>query len=537
VKHWLIALFTLLVSCFVCVPAHAQAPSAPQDELTCPIGTIPVNPQGYFSNLNRFTGKVRQHACVDFNGNLTLQPETVTVNVSTSVPVTCASSMTFPMAVTFATDFFVNLNCSVTSSAMSGTLTTGQEAVFTLTQDATGNRTFTWPVNFLNTPTLNIAANGTTVVTFQYCGATGNGNACPAGNWQNTDVGPAGAISFPVTGPGVFTNSPTGDNGTFVFLLDGLNPSTEWTGIGQPGANTSALIGGVLTPSGSVAHQSTAVAGYNNCQSGSTFCVGGYFSTRAQANGAGGVWGDNPIASDGGFNNVLMRGMEVDTNISGSSPSTDIRGIQINGIHATPAGGTAMNLPSRIAVSIDGGRWNEGYACGAGTMVVTAGLSGGGACFFMGGSFGSAGVQNSHYFAAMGQTAGNAHPYMYMFENGATGYFEMANSPFAPDQGLIATGTAAGLVGTGACATITTQTGGAWGGTFKCTGTTGAATVTVTIGGGVTAPNGWTLTSAWDQTTVANSLHQNAGGTTTTLIIGAATVTSGDVISWSAVGF
>ena len=113
--------------------------------------------------------------------------------VTSNVPVTCASSMTFTMAGTFVTDFFVNLNCSVTSSVMAGTLTTGMEAVFTLTQDSTGNRAFAWPANFLNTPPLNSVANGTTVATFQYCGIVGNGNACPANSWQNTDVGPAGA--------------------------------------------------------------------------------------------------------------------------------------------------------------------------------------------------------------------------------------------------------------------------------------------------------------------------------------------------------
>jgi hypothetical protein len=98
----------------------------------------------------------------------------------------------------------------------------------------------------------------------------------------------------------------------------------------------------------------------------------------------------------------------------------------------------------------------------------------------------------------------------------------------------ISSGVGPTLTGTGACATgsITTQLGGAWGGSFKCTGTTGASTITLTFA--LTAPNGWNLTNAWDQTTVANSLHQNPGGSQTTLIIGAGTVTQNDVINWGA---
>jgi hypothetical protein len=91
--------------------------------------------------------------------------------------------------------------------------------------------------------------------------------------------------------------------------------------------------------------------------------------------------------------------------------------------------------------------------------------------------------------------------------------------------------------GTGACATITTQlpaTVGGWTGSFKCTGTTGASTITITFPW--TALNGWTLTSAYDITTVANTLHENAS-TTTTLVIGAATITQNDVINWSALPF
>jgi hypothetical protein len=99
--------------------------------------------------------------------------------------------------------------------------------------------------------------------------------------------------------------------------------------------------------------------------------------------------------------------------------------------------------------------------------------------------------------------------------------------------GLIAGGTAAGLTGTGACATITTQTGGSWAGRATCTGTTGASTFIITPGS--TAPNGW-VCEAFDQTTRANLLQQTStSGTACTLT--ATSITLGDVIVFSAKGF
>jgi hypothetical protein len=93
----------------------------------------------------------------------------------------------------------------------------------------------------------------------------------------------------------------------------------------------------------------------------------------------------------------------------------------------------------------------------------------------------------------------------------------------------ISVGAQAGLSGTGACATITTQTGSALAGTFKCTGVTGASTVTISPGAG--APNGWKCQG--DDETTNNPLRQNGHGSTNCTISG--TVTSGDVIIFSIV--
>lgn len=76
--------------------------------------------------------------------------------------------------------------------------------------------------------------------------------------------------------------------------------------------------------------------------------------------------------------------------------------------------------------------------------------------------------------------------------------------------------------------------GGATIGQFT-SGTTGACTVTVTMGGGVTSINGW---SCWasDQTTPANVYDQKSGGSTTTAVFTGTTV-SGDVISFGCFGY
>jgi parallel beta-helix repeat protein len=96
---------------------------------------------------------------------------------------------------------------------------------------------------------------------------------------------------------------------------------------------------------------------------------------------------------------------------------------------------------------------------------------------------------------------------------------------------LISAGTHAVLTGTGACTTITTQAGGAWAGSAKCTGSTGASTFIITPG--TTAPNGWSC-SASDITT-ANAQRQSASSATACTISG--TVNTNDVLTFQAVAF
>jgi hypothetical protein len=98
---------------------------------------------------------------------------------------------------------------------------------------------------------------------------------------------------------------------------------------------------------------------------------------------------------------------------------------------------------------------------------------------------------------------------------------------------IVASGTAASLTGTGSCATITTQSGGNAAGTFKCTGTTGASTITITPG--LTAPNGWTC-DVWDETTPADNPSQTSH-TATTCVVTSTSTAANDVFSWKATAY
>ena len=98
---------------------------------------------------------------------------------------------------------------------------------------------------------------------------------------------------------------------------------------------------------------------------------------------------------------------------------------------------------------------------------------------------------------------------------------------------IVSGGPAATLTGTGACATITTQSGGPQVGRATCTAATAASTLTITPG--KTAPNGWVCT-AYDETTRANLLQQTST-TTTACTLTATSVTQNDVFVFTASAF
>lgn len=86
---------------------------------------------------------------------------------------------------------------------------------------------------------------------------------------------------------------------------------------------------------------------------------------------------------------------------------------------------------------------------------------------------------------------------------------------------------------TGACATITTQTGNIFTGNLRCTGTTGASTIVLIPG--ITAKNGYRC-SASDLTTNADLLNQS-GSSTTSCTLSAASITANDTITFQVSNF
>jgi hypothetical protein len=115
-------------------------------------------------------------------------------------------------------------------------------------------------------------------------------------------------------------------------------------------------------------------------------------------------------------------------------------------------------------------------------------------------------------------------------DNGTTVTYTGAGGVNAP--GLISAGTAATLTGTGACATITTQTGGATVGRATCTGATAASTFTINTG--ITAANGW-VCNVQDQTTAQTSRQTSTATNSCTFTF--TSVTANDVLVFTATGF
>ena len=113
--------------------------------------------------------------------------------------------------------------------------------------------------------------------------------------------------------------------------------------------------------------------------------------------------------------------------------------------------------------------------------------------------------------------------------NIVTGLSDAVGPTFRP---LAAGGPVAGLTGTGACATITTQLGGTWSGSAVCTGSTGASTLVITPG--TSAPNGWACSGS----DISSGLALSQSGTsTTTCTLSAALITSNDVVTFMAVAY
>lgn len=99
-------------------------------------------------------------------------------------------------------------------------------------------------------------------------------------------------------------------------------------------------------------------------------------------------------------------------------------------------------------------------------------------------------------------------------------------------SGLTSIGTAAGIAGTGPCASPGSQTGGAWVGSFTCPGTTGASVITITPGN--TVAHGFVCVVT--DITAKIIIPQNFFSPTLCQVT-AASITLGDTLTFSALGF
>ena len=111
-----------------------------------------------------------------------------------------------------------------------------------------------------------------------------------------------------------------------------------------------------------------------------------------------------------------------------------------------------------------------------------------------------------------------------------------AGGKFIPCVGTTYVGTSQGVptaTGTGSCATITTQTGNILSGSLKCTGTTGASTVTLAFP--ITEANGWNCQGIYDSTTYA--VPTALTFTQTTCVATFTSITANDIISFKAQPF
>jgi hypothetical protein len=206
--------------------------------------------------------------------------------------------------------------------------------------------------------------------------------------------------------------------------------------------------------------------------------------------------------------------------------------------------GTAIYIGNTTTntVILEGGRWNNGATTSNGLFINSTTdkvyISDG---TILGGTSNALNINGGNVFlsastltsaaAAIGGGGANS-KVVDLCGNSYTGtILAAANLLFTPC--LTATYATAvpfvGATGTGACATITTQTGNIFNGSLKCTGTTGASTIVLSPG--ITAQNGWTCTAV-DLTTNADTPLQTANAATT-CTLGAAAIAQNDVIAFS----
>jgi hypothetical protein len=302
-------------------------------------------------------------------------------------------------------------------------------------------------------------------------------------------------VGDPVSG--LAASTPTPQNGSFLGLT------------GSPGTVGSLAVAHTTVANPSIAEVTGIVQSDNSVDNINNNLVGGYFSANARSvlsssvfgGGVTGVTGYATSSHSAGNNGKVLGGFFVGQNTSSGTVS-DLSGIAAV---AEVSGSGLVQFASGIhiyAPVISGGTPPTNAA---GLTINT-----------ISGAVNNYGIQIANH-------AQNATTWAIQTKTGKVEFGDNLN----------ASGSVPTITGTGACATISTQSGGAWNFSFKCTGATGASTITITFV--LPQTNGYHC-EASDETTVADKPNQTSH-TATTCVLTTTTTASNDTILVNAFGF
>jgi len=334
-----------------------------------------------------------------------------------------------------------------------------------------------------------------------------SGNIIYRNNFNGIDIG--GSKFVTITGNVISQN---GGNGAPGLDKDGITlyaASVIGDGVSSENTISSNIIYNNNT------HGILVKAGPNGTMRDATI-TGNTIFDNGIGNGSTQVWGDGINVANDGTNGIMVRTTIVGNTITENSRS---------GVYVAAQSSSGSFNETIISSNLieSNGRGTEG-----GYGVVTAGT--GGPVFAPADTI----VKNNVMINNMtGQFLDGI--------NGIPGTrtevdgnrTQVLSGSFEVQSPILASGSPAMIVGTGACSTITAQTGGSWAGSFKCSGPAGRSTVTIEPG--ITAPNGWTCNASnnsYPPGEVTETSYSETNCVLTMML-----TRSNDVITWSATAF
>lgn len=337
-----------------------------------------------------------------------------------------------------------------------------------------------------------------------------------------------------VTNTGTFTDDQM--HQYLTSFIGGISPSF-YRQQGLSDYTTEAATFGIAIPSNAATHEGVGVVGMvsSTCNSLSrTQCNGVAVAGHAQAQGAGAaVWGGNMTVSDTpAATNANLVGNEFDIGVGGNPAWVHGVDIFLDGSGSGPGGpvnyGTVPssgNAAAAIDIDATSQAINHGTQWTNAIYIDGAAISSAGNAIWIDKSCGSASPCASKPITIVGYDGTTAH---------FTSITADAHGNITAGTAIAAGGTQAGITGTGACATTSNQAGGSWAGNVKCTGTTGASTLTITPG--TTAPAGWHCSGS-DNTSGHELAGSQSGGSATSCTLKFSSVTANDFIDFGLTAF